>query len=238
MKPIYDIYSFLTQNIGFSKGLWILIGAIAFALLCLLFIGLVRSGKVKAGQTFIEAGLVAIWHSGVFALSLLTFWPKGEPLWRPSNPVLVWLVVAAVLLVVLTWIYLHRKKRFADRVSATAIRRSAAGSGAGKYARALLLGGSLVLAVLAGVSCLVSKGVGFSWLIPLVIVVVFEWLAVLTRWRIWHFLGALCVLAFVVLSMQQLLSMNGFSVTPLLAGIPVYLSVILPMFTLTFLKLK
>lgn len=240
MKPVFDIRGFLTDTLGFSKGLWMLIGAIAFALLCLVFTGAVRRGKVKARQTFIEAGLVAIWHAAVFVLSLITFWPKGEPIWHPGNPMILWLISAAVLLVVLCWIYLQRKKRFADEVSATAIRRSAAGSGAGKYARALLFGGSLILAILSGISIALSYG-GSSWLVwlvPLVLVVLFQLLASLTGWRIWHALGALCVLAFAVLSMQQTLAVSGFGFTPLLAGIPVYLSVILPMITLTFLKQK
>jgi len=236
MEPIFDIHGLFSVTLGFSKGLWLLIGAIAFALLCLLFMGAVRSGRVKARQSFVEAGLVALWYCAVFALSLITYWPKGTPLWTPSSPMPLWLGSAAVLTLVLLWIYLRRKKRFADQVSATAIRRSAADSGAGKYARALLFGGSLVLAVLAGVSSAVFPDPCFDWLVPLLLVVVFQLFVSLTGWRIWYMLGALCILAFAFLSMQQSLALDGFGNTPILAAFPVYLSVVLPMITLTFLK--
>lgn len=239
MQPIVDIYGFLKGNLAFSQGLWLLIKSLAFALLCLLFIGSLRNGRVKGRQTFIEAGLVALWYVVALLLGMVTFNTLSEkgnqvfhPLWTPAYPALVWCIAAAILLVVLVWIYLKRKKKFADQVSSTAIRRSAAWSGAGKYARALLFGGLLVMSLLSWVG---SKG-SFATLIPLVATELFLLLAALTRWRIWYALGALVIAAFAVLLMQQVLALEGFGVTPLISFIPLYLSVILPLITLTFLK--
>lgn len=224
MQPIIDIYGFLKGNLAFSQGLWLLLKSVAFALLCLLFIGALRNGRVKGRQTFIEAGIVALWTAGVFGLSLIP--------WDPAYPALVWCVAAGILLVVLVWIYLKRKKKFADQVSSTAIRRSAAWSGAGKYARALLFGGLLVMSLLSWVG---SKG-SFAMLVPLVAAELLLLLAALTRWRLWYVLSALLQAAFAVLLMQQVLACEGFGVRGLLALIPVFLSVILPLITLTFLK--
>ena len=50
MKTIFDINSYLINTLGFSFGLWVLIGAILFALLCLCFLLAVRNGRVKGGQ--------------------------------------------------------------------------------------------------------------------------------------------------------------------------------------------
>ena len=55
MKSIFDINSYLINTLGFSHGLWALIGAIVFALLCLCFLMTVRNGRVKGGQMLREA---------------------------------------------------------------------------------------------------------------------------------------------------------------------------------------
>ena len=60
MKPIFNINEWIGRTLGFSNGLWILIAAVLFALLCLSFIGAVRGGRVKGRQMFIETGWTAL----------------------------------------------------------------------------------------------------------------------------------------------------------------------------------
>ena len=149
MKSIFDINGFIAQSLGFSNGLWVLIGAVLFALLCLCFILAVRGGRVKGRAMFIETGWTALWYFGLLGLSLFTYWPFGEKkaLWSPSQPALVWCIAAVVVIVLYFFYFRKRKKQAADKVSATAIRRSAAGSGAAKYCYALLFAGMLVSSI-------------------------------------------------------------------------------------------
>ncbi len=227
MKPIFDINSFLNHSLPISRETWMIVGAAAFLLLCLIIIGTVRSGRVKASQVFAEAGMVLIWTLGVYALSLVP--------WTPVYPVAIWCGTASVLFVVLLWIYLHRKKRSSDRVSSYAIRRSAAGSGAAKYARALLFGGLLVLSLL-GVAGFYIDAPAFTVAAPLCVAVLALLLAGLTRWRFWYALGALVITVYAVLAVQQLLALKGFGMIIVLSALPTFLSVVLPMVTLSYIK--
>ena len=239
MKSIFDINGFISKSLGFSDGLWVLIAAILFALLCLCFVLAVRDGRVKGRQMFIETGWTALWYYGVIALSLFTFWPFGakKALWTPGRPALFW-YVAGVVIIALYVIYFHRrKKRSADKVSATAIRRSAAGSGAAKYCYALLFAGMLVSSVICGVRAVAGDSL-FHLLVPMCTVVLVLLLFRLTHWRIWFLLGGVAVLAYAVLMLQNMLAVTNFAYTPLLAMLPLYLSAILPLFSLTFIKQK
>lgn len=227
MKPIFDINSFLNHSLPLSRETWMTVGAAAFLLLCLIIIGTVRRGRVKASQIFAEAGMVLIWTLGVSALSLIP--------WTPVYPMAIWCGTAVVLFVVLLWIYLHRKKSSSDRATSYAIRRSAAGSGAAKYSRSLLFGGLLVLS-LQGVAGFFMNAPGYAVVVPLCVAVLAILLAGLTRWRFWYGLGALVITAYVVLSVQQLLALKGFGMTIMLSALPTYLSAVLPMVTLSYIK--
>ena len=98
MRPIFDINSLLINKSGFSNGLWVLIGAILFALLCVLFLLSVRRGRVKPLEVVVETGWTLLWYFGVQALSLITHGPGGKSLWTPEQPVWVWCPAAVVLL--------------------------------------------------------------------------------------------------------------------------------------------
>ena len=235
MKSIFDINSLLINKLAFSNGLWVLIGAIVFALLCVLFLISVRNGRVKPRTMLVETGWMLLWYFGILALSLLVYWPKGEALLQPANPVWVWCPAAVVILLGFLWYFRKRRKRFVDQVSANAIRRSAVGSGAAKYAYALLFAGSLV----ATVVCVVRVACGDSilhLLIPMCLTFLTLLLFSLTRWKAWFVLGGLLILAYAFLWMQSVLTFSGFGYAPLLAMIPLFLSWILPMFSLAFYK--
>jgi len=239
MKPIFNINEWILKALDFSYGLWILIAAVLFALLCLFFLGAVRGGRVKPRQMFIETGWTALWYFGLILLSLLTYWPfkKGSALWTPGGPMWVWLIAAVVVIVLYVIYFRKRKKHFADMVSATAIRKSAAGSGASKYCYALLFAGMLVASVVTGVR--VVGGDSFiHLLVPMLTVVLVLLLNRLTRWGFWFLLGAVLLVGYDFLMMQNMLAVTSFAYTPLLAMIPLYLSQILPMFSLAFSKQK
>lgn len=239
MKPIFNINEWIGRTLGFSNGLWILIAAVLFALLCLLFIGAVRGGRVKGRQMFIETGWTALWYFGLILLSFLTYWPfkKGAALWAPASPMWVWLIAALVVIVLYVFYFRKRKKHFADKVSATAIRKSAAGSGASKYCYALLFAGMLVASVVAAARIVGGDSI-FHLLVPMLTVILALLLNRLTRWRFWFFLGSLVLLVYAVLMIQNVLAATNFSYTPLLAMIPLFLSAILPMGALAFIKQK
>ena len=116
-------------------------------------------------------------------------------------------------------------------VSSTAIRRSAAGSGASKYCYALLFAGMLVSAVICGM----RLGCGDSivhLLVPMLLVALSVLLFSLTHWKFWYLLNALLLIAYAFLSLQSELAETQFAYTPLLALLPLYLSSILPMLSL------
>ena len=126
-------------------------------------------------------------------------------------------------------------KHFSDKVSATAIRRSAAGSGASKYCYALLFAGMLVASLLCIVRAVGGDSI-FHLLVPMCIVVLVLLLYSLTRWRLWFLLGASLVLCYAVLMLQNALAATDFGYAPLLALVPLYLSSILPLFSLAVIK--
>ena len=78
----------------------------------------------------------------------------------------------------------------------------------------------------------------FHLLVPMLTVVLTLLLNRLTRWRFWFFLGSLVLLVYAVLMIQNVLALTNFSYTPLLAMIPLFLSAILPMGALAFIKQK
>ena len=237
MRAIFDINSLIINKLGFSNGLWVLIGAILFALLCVFFLLAVRNGRVKPRAVVVETGWTLLWYFGIQALSLLVYWPKGEALLQPGNPLWVWAPAAVIILLGYILYFRKRRKHFVDQVSANAIRRSAAGSGASKYAYALLFAGSLVA---TGI-CIVRVACGDSilhLLVPMFITVLTLLLFSLSQWKFWFALGGVLILSYAFFWMQSVLTYEGFGYTPLLAMIPLFLSMVLPMFTLAFFKQK
>lgn len=237
MRAIFDINSLLINKLGFSNGLWVLIGAILFALLCVFFLLAVRDGRVKPRAVLVETGWTLLWYYAVFGLSRLVYSSKGEAFIKLSNPVWVWGAVAVVLFAGYVLYFRKRRKRFVDQVSANAIRRSAAGSGASKYAYALLFSGLLVATLISVLRVCCGDSI-LHLLVPMCIAVVVLLLFSLTKWKSWYALGGLLILAYAFFWMQSVLTFHGFGYMPLLAMIPLFLSLALPMFTLAFYKQK
>ena len=239
MKIIFDINGFIVNTLGFSSGMWLLSAAILFALLCFCFVLTVRNGRVKPMTCWIETLWLVVWTAILLGLGMVAWAPEGgKALWRPSQPLWVWLGMVVTLILLFIWYFRRRKKHFADLVSATAIRRSAASSGASKYCYALLFASMLVLCMFSVTfSLLPFLGLNLVHLVfTMTIVVLSILLNALTGWRFWYLLGALLLIAFDFLMMQQLLVFSPYSFMPLLALIPLCLATILPMFSLGTMK--
>jgi hypothetical protein len=239
MKTIFDINGFIVNTLGFSSGMWLLSASILFALLCFCFVLTVRNGRIKPMTCWIESLWLVAWTAFLLGLGLVAWAPEGgTALWRPSQPMWVWFAAAAVLICLFIWYFRRRKKHFADLVSATAIRRSAANSGASKYCYALLFASMLVLCMFSiTFGLLPFFGLNLVHLVVTMTIVVLSLLLnALTGWRFWYLFGALLLIAFDFLMLQQLLAMSNFSFMPLLAMIPLCLATILPMLSLGTMK--
>ena len=232
MKTIFDINGFIVNKLGFSSGMWLLSASILFALLCFCFVLTVRNGRMKPRTFWIETLWLALAYAVLMMLGRLAWAPEGgRVFWRTAQPMLLWLGAAVVVIALCIWYFRRRKKHYADLVSSTAIRRSAAGSGASKYCYALLFASMLVSSVICGLRI----GCGDSivhLVVPMATVVLMMLLNALTGWRFWYLFGAVLLLAYDLLWMQNVLARTDFGYMPLLAMIPLCLASILPMLSL------
>lgn len=235
MKAIIDINGLIYNALGFSDGLWLLTAAILFALLCFCFVLTVRKGRMKPRTFWMESLWLAVWYAVLYAMGFLFYSPTGAPLYALAHPRLDWCLIALMLISLFSWYFIRRKTHWSDLVSATAIRRSAAGSGASKYCYALLFASMLVSSVICGL----RLGCGDSIVhlaVPMALVVLILLLYSLTGWRFWYLFGALLLIAYDFLWIQNLLAETDFAYTPLLAMIPLCLATILPMLSLGTMK--
>lgn len=236
MKTIFDINGFIYKALGFSDGMWLLMAAILFALLCFCFVLTVRNGRMKPRTFWIETLWLSIAYAALMLLGRIAWAPEGaRVIWNPGQPMLVWLIAAVVLILLCIWYFTRRKKHFADLVSSTAIRRSAAGSGASKCCYALLFASMLVSSVICGLRI----GCGDSIVhlaVPMAVVVLMMLLNALTGWRFWYLFGAVLLVAYDFLWMQNILAETNFAYMPLLAMVPLCLAYILPMLSLGTMK--
>lgn len=232
MKTIFDINGFIDKALGFSGGAWLLTAAILFALLCFCFVLTVRNGRMKPRTFWIESLWLALAYAFLMLLGRTMWAPEGgKVLWQLTNPMLVWLVSAVVIIILYIWYFRRRKKFYADLVSATAIRRSAAGSGASKYCYALLFASMLVSSVICGLRIGCGDSI-IHLVVPMALVVIVMLLNALTGWRFWYLIGSVLLIVYDVLWMQNLLARTDFGYMPVLAMLPLCLATILPLLTL------
>ena len=235
MKAIFDINGLIYNALGFSDGIWLLTAAILFALLCFCFVLTVRNGRMKPRTFWIESLWLAVWYAALYGLGFLFYSPHGTPLCKLAHPMLDGILIAVMIISLYIWYFLRRETHFADLVSATAIRRSASSSGASKYCYALLFASMLVSSVICGL----RLGCGDSIVhlaVPMALVVVIMLLYSLTGWRFWYLFGALLLIIYDFLWIQNVLAETYFAYTPLWAMIPLCLATILPMLSLGTMK--
>lgn len=232
MKTIFDINGFIVNALDFSGGMWLLSASILFALLCFCFVLTVRNGRMKLRTFWVETLWLALAYAVLMALGRLAWAPEGgRTVWSPTQPMLVWLGAAVVIIALCIWYFRRRKKHFADLVSSTAIRRSAAGSGAAKYCYALLFASMLVSSVICGLRIACGDSI-VHLVVPMALAVLAILLNALTGWRFWYLFGAILLLVYDLLWMQNVLARTNFGYMPLLAMIPLCLASILPMLSL------
>ena len=235
MKALFDTNGIIYNALGFSDGMWLLTAAILFALLCFCFVLTVRKGRMKPRTFWIESLGLAVWYAALYGLGFLFYSPHGTPLCKLAHPMLDGILIAVMIISLYIWYFIRRKAHYSDLVSATAIRRSAAGSGASKYCYALLFASMLVSSVICGL----RLGCGDTIVhlaVPMALVVVILLLYALTGWRFWYLFGALLLIAYDFLWIQNVLAVTYFAYTPLWAMIPLCLATILPMLSLGTLK--
>ncbi|MBR5735829.1 MAG: hypothetical protein IKX60_03430 [Bacteroidales bacterium] len=157
--------------------------AVAFALMCFLFVTTVVSGRIKAG----EAVLKFLRNLLFCAISVLVAWLASLLSARISDGKMSELLFMAVFLAVLLIFgvqYMVGSSKAAKLASANSLRKSAAGAGTIRYDYASLFGASMLAALLAIVGLVLKVDVK-----PLL--VVFSATAIafllwrLTGWRGW-----------------------------------------------------
>lgn len=173
------LWSIPTIPVG--KGARILFNAGAFALYCLILCFSVISGRNKPGTSFRKALEIAVWCAflglaGKLADDYLI--PEGNPAVLP--------VSIAVILTVFLAVYFKLRKREADKVSSTAIRKSAVASGQLKHTYTVLYGALTVMMAADIIHFAVTIG-GDNWngdtLIPLSATLLAVILWRLVKWR-------------------------------------------------------
>lgn len=176
---IKGFWAFPALNVG--KGISILLNAVSFALYCAVLSFSVVSGRNKLKASLSKAAVIAIWSAvlglaGAFASKFLL--PEGSLVFFPLS--------MAVIFAITLIIYHKCRKRAADKVSATAIRKSAAASGQLKYTYTLLYGALAVLMIADIIHFSVTLG-GPSWnqdtFFPLIVTLISLILWRIVKWR-------------------------------------------------------
>ncbi|MFA5325521.1 MAG: M28 family peptidase [Bacteroidales bacterium] len=206
LKAEKDNISFTIPLLGifnFSKGGYALLNAITLALFCLAFCFSILSGRIHSGRVFKTMGRIFLFTLIIFALGYLLSWISSKLLGRYFilfgdvkggefyNTAMI--VIVALLAVISLWCYLLKRRKAANLVSSTAIRKSAAASGVTKYSLEIFYGTMLVLLVLSAVSYF-AIGENFFFIIPLLIGSVS-----LILWRLFKLRSVLLIAVIVIL---------------------------------------
>ena len=223
IAAIFTLYRGLWSipAISVGRGVRILLNAVAFALYCLVLCFSVISGRNKPSASFRKALEIAVWCAflglaGKFA---------GEYLFPGVNPVILPASIAVILAIFIAFYFKLRKKE-ADKVSSTAIRKSAVASGQLKHTYTVLYGALTVMMAADILHFAVTLG-GDAWngdtLIPLAVTL----LAVIF-WRLVKWRGILAVAVAVdLLFAARLIFVNTLGIS--LAVSLVFVSVVLPL---------
>ena len=162
--------------LSFSKGGYLLANSIVLALFCLIFVFAVISGRIRPIKVLIASAKLFLWAIVAFGIGELIAWLicliTGA---KFSFMGIVrgvqfdeWVMIgtAVITALIVLFCFITGRKRSADRISATAIRKSAAASGATKYSYNLLYGSMLLLLLLSAILLLII-GENFFFVLPL-----------------------------------------------------------------------
>lgn len=223
----------------FSKGGYLLANSIVLALFCLIFSFALISGRIRPLKVLVASAKVLLWALAAFGLGELIAWViclitgakfsfmgvvRGVQF---DEWVLIGTAVLTALIVAIC--FLVGRKKSADSISSTAIRKSAAASGATKYSYNLLYGAMLLMLLLSAV-LLLTIGENFFCALPLAMAAASVFLWRITTWRGW-LLAAIVVSLLHAFSFLYIvtiaLTMGALGVLPLF--IVIYLALLLPL---------
>lgn len=219
--------SFKISQPQLSFGLRTLFTAITFALYCCVLVFSIISGRSKFAFSAVKAAKILIWMLLLAIVGALV--SRYVTTAYPSEIMYASIGVVAIAFI---WRYVARRKRSSDAVSSTAIRRSAAGSGASKYSFAMLHG-ALLVAMLATVTYFfltMKKSDNYFILAPLAATLVSIILWRIVRWRGMLLVAILAVLSAAIIFVYGSVVSYGFSAfAPVVAFSLLYLAMLVPM---------
>lgn len=225
--------------LSFSKGGYLLANSIVLALFCLIFVFAVISGRIRPIKVLIASAKLFLWAIVAFGIGELIAWLicliTGA---KFSFMGIVrgvqfdeWVMIgtAVITALIVLFCFITGRKRSADRISATAIRKSAAASGATKYSYNLLYGSMLLLLLLSAILLLIIDE-NFFFVLPLALAAASMFLWRVTTWRGWLLVAIVITLlhAFSFLYIVIIaLTMGALGVLPFF--ILIYLALLLPL---------
>jgi hypothetical protein len=225
--------------LSFSKGGYLLANSIVLALFCIIFSFALISGRIRPLKVLVASAKVLLWALVAFGIGELIAWVVSLIVGAKFSFMGVvrgvqfdeWVMIgtAVVTALIVTTCFLFGRKKSADRISATAIRKSAAASGATKYSYNLLYGTMLLLLLLSAI-LLFAIGENFFFVLPLALAAASVFLWRITTWRGW-LLAAIVVTLLHAFSFLYIviiaLTMGALGVLPLFMVI--YLALLLPL---------
>ena len=224
---------------SFSKGGYLLVNSIILALFCLIFSFAVISGRIRPLKVLVASAKILLWALTALIIGELIAWVISMIVGAKFSIMGVvrgvqfdeWVMIgtAAATALIVTICFLWGRKRSADRISSTAIRKSASTSGATKYSYNLLFGAMLLMLLLSAV-LLLTIGENFFFALPLGLAAASLFLWRITTWRGW-LLPAIVVILLHAFSFLYVvitaLTMGALGVLPLF--IVIYLALLLPL---------
>ncbi|HPH53611.1 MAG: M28 family peptidase [Bacteroidales bacterium] len=225
--------------LSFSKGGYLLANSIVLALFCLIFSFALISSRIRPLKVLVASAKVLLWALVAFAIGELIAWVVSLIVGAKFSFMGVvrgvqfdeWVMIgtAVVTALIVAICFFFGRKKASDRISSTAIRKSAAASGATKYSYNLLYGTMLLLLLLSAI-LLFTIGENFFFVLPLALAAASVFLWRITTWRGWLLVAIVVTLlhAFSFLYIVIIaLTMGALGVLPLFMVI--YLALLLPL---------
>lgn len=173
-------------------GTWIWL-AVAFALMCFLFVTTVVSGRIKAREALAKF-LRTLIFGGVCVLLSWVVSLLSDKIASSKMSELLFLTVFMVTLIIFGVQYMVGSARAAKISSANSLRKSAAGAGIVRYDYASLFGGAMVAALLL-IAGIIFKADVKPLLVVFSLTAVAFLLWRLTGWRGWLIIATACITA-------------------------------------------
>lgn len=242
LKADNDAVAFTIPLLGmfkFSKGGYILVNAIVFALFCLVFCFSLLSGRIRSKGVFVQSLKMFIYAIVAFGVGTLVAFIFSKI--EGANFKLMglirgvqydeWVVLGSVVLlfIVFLLLYIKQRKKSSDTVSSSAIRRSASASGATKYSFKVLYA-ILIVDVVLSIGAFIYCGENFFFMAPVAVACASLLLWKVTRWRGVLLVGIVTILLLAfsfTYIVAMALTMGALGVTLLISFL--FIALIVPM---------